>query len=217
MSKIYLKLSGIVGTIGVLVVSIGEFLMLYSPNGGYGGSTGYQNFLYPSIERLQVGFFLAVLAVPVYILVYDHIANMLNVTKRLHWVIEVLAVIGFTIGNVWLGTNAYIGFIVQQIAHGVPLQETLSFLNKLSDPLLQIVRLVVLSLSGIIMWKILEGRTNYPKWIALFAPVLTILYIFLLYVTMPEIGGLLLPAALNFAHLLFMFISTVYAFKTQRD
>lgn len=217
MNKTYLRISGVIGTIGVLIVSLGEFLMIYSPNGGYGKGAGYQNFLYPSIERIQLGFFLAVLAVPVYILIYEHIARMLNLSKRLHFIVIALAIIGFTIGNVWLGTNAYIGFVVHQIAQGFPLQETLSFLDRLSDPLLQIVRVVVLLLSGTIIIKILQGKTNYPKWFALFAPVLTISYIFLLYVIIPTIGGLLLPAALNFAHLLFIFVSTIYAFKIQKD
>lgn len=216
MNKTYLKLSGIVGTIGVLIVSLGESLMLYSPNGGYGIGAWYQNFLYPSVDRLQLGFFLAVLAAPIYVLIYDHIATMLNISKKLHWVVVALSVIGFTIGNVWLGTNAYIGFIIHQIAQGAPLQETLIFLNNLSDPLLQIVRIVVLSLSAIIIWKIIQGKTNYPKWLVVFAPILTIMYIFILYIQVPILGGLLLPAALNFAHLLFMLISTTYAFKIQK-
>ena len=208
-----------VGTIGVLFISVGEFLMLYSPSGGYGMAAGHSNFLYPSIERLRFGFYLAVLAVPAYILIYDHIAKMLNASKRLNYIIVALAVTGFTIGNIWLGTNAYIGFVVHQIAKGIPLQDTLIFLNSMGDPLLQIVRIIVLLLSAIVIWRVLQGGTFYPKWMIVCAPVLLIIYIFILYFFVPVIVIVkyLFPAALNFAHLFFMLLSTMYAFKMEEN
>jgi len=213
MNYKYLRWGGLLGLLGVVIVTAGEFLMLYSPDGGYGLTAGHQNFLHPSIERLQIGFYLAVLFVPVYILIYDHIARMLKAPDKLRWVIIALAVTGFTTANVWLGTNAYIGYVVHQIALGLPLQETLEFLHHLSDPLLQVIRFVVLMLSGIIIWQIWKKDTYYPHWVIVFAPFFTIVYIFILFFTVPVIGGLLLPAALNFAHVLFMAISSYYAFN----
>ncbi len=209
----YLKISAIVGLIGVFLVAVGEFLMLYSPNRDYGISNGHMNFLHHDMEIIILGFFMAVLSAPIYILVYHHIALMLNASKRLMLSIISLASVGFVIGNVWLATNAYIAFVVHQAAKGIPMGDMMIFLDSMSNPLLQVVRVVVLSLSVIIFYEIWKGKTNYPKWMVIFSPFLLIIYIFVLFFFNTLVGNYLLPAALNIAHVIFMSISTYYASK----
>lgn len=200
---------------GVSAVALGEWLMLYSPTGGYGAGAGYQNFLYPSELRLQWGFFLAVLAAPVYGLAYHVIAVALRLSKRWHIAVVGLAVFGFSVGNVWLGTNAYVAFLVQAAAAGSDVNAALAFINQLSDPLLQIVRVVVVSLYLVTIVTILRGHTAYPRWVALLAPAVLTGMIFVLYMVVPMVGSILIPAALNIAHVVFMAVTAFYLHRSK--
>ena len=162
---------------------------------------------------------MSVILVPVYILAYDFIAKMLKISGLKYKIFLGLAIIGFVIGNVWLASNAYLGIIVQSIANTseistqIALKSLLEQVNNLTDPLLQIIRIIVLLLSGMIIWFILKTKTNYPKWIIIFTPFTLILLIFGLYFGIPEIGQYLLPAALNISHTIFLLLSTFFAFK----
>lgn len=203
----------LVALAGVSLVTLGEWLMLYSPAGGYGATAGNTNFLYPSSERLQWGFFIAVLAAPVYVLVYHVIASALQLKKFWYSVMMALTVFGFSVGNVWLGTNAYLAYALQLSAAGAPLTEMVTWLETLSTPLLQVVRIAVGALSLITIIAIIRGGTQYPRIATLATPLFIIPLIFVSYFIVPTLGTILLPAALNFAHVFFMGITVIVLYE----
>ena len=73
--------TGLVAALGALIVGVGEFTFQFSPLGGYEGSD-YLYFLDVSPSRLTLGHFIAVLAAPLYLVGYWHIAQMLRPAGR---------------------------------------------------------------------------------------------------------------------------------------
>ena len=58
----------------------------------------------------------------------------------------------------------------------------------------------MLALSAIFVWLVSTGRSSYPRWFAAFNPILLVLVSFLIYFVAPQIGGYLMPIAMNVAH-----------------
>jgi len=58
-----------------------------------------------------------------------------------------------------------------------------------------------LALSVAFAWAVLKGDTLYPKWMAFFAPILPLSFVFLSYLLIPAVGRFLVPTAMNVAHL----------------
>ena len=212
-------LIGLLVTSGAFLVGLGEWLMLYSPLGGYGLELGHANFLHPSLEQLSLGFYLGVLAAPIYILGYFWLAQVLELSKKMLWLFMTLAVVGFMSGVVWLGTNAYLGLIVHQIqvAPSVGLETILAQIDQLSGGLLQVVRVAVLLLSLMMSYFIFQRDTIYPRFMAFLPPFFLIAGVFMLYYFIPEFGGYLFPAALNVAHFIFFGLSTFIVYKHAKN
>ena len=214
----YLWITGLLATLGAIVTGLGEWLMLYSPNMGYGAGAGHMNLLYPSVEQLKIGFYLGVLGAPMYVLGYWHVSKMLKLSTFWSWMMIGLATVGFMIGNVWLGTNAYLALIVQASFNAggetAGLMQLLIFqIEQLSTPLLNIVRGIVFYLSLIIVISIIRKDTYYPLYFVLLVPFVLIIDVFIFFFMAPTLGNYFLPAALNVAHAIFFAVST---FKASR-
>jgi hypothetical protein len=69
------------------------------------------------------------------------------------------------------------------------------------ETLLTVIRFTTLILSALFIWLSLTGRSNYPRWIAIFNPILLIIASFIIYVIAPGLGKHLMPIALNVAFL----------------
>ena len=210
--------TGVLATIGAIVVGVGEFMFQYSPRGGYEGHD-YLYFLDVSRWRLSVGHFLGVLVAPVYLVGYWHVAQML---KPAGWMIAGsvfgMGVYAFAIGNVWLGGRVNLALTVQAREMAPPemkqqLSDLLLDISAHNEPLINVVRVLVLLVSLVMAWGILSGRSNYPRWAVVVLPILLLVLIFASYVVIPALGGLLLPAAMNIAHAIFFAVSTLIAFR----
>ena len=205
--------TGIAATIGAFVVGVGEFTFQYSPHGGYEGHD-YLYFLDVSRFRLSVGHFLGVLTAPVYLIGYWHIAQMLRPAGRLLSASVLgLGVYAFAIGNVWLGGRINLALTVQARDGVVEplkpvLDDLLQNISAHNEPLINIVRVLILVVSLLMAWGILTGRSHYPRWILAVLPIVVLVAVFASYVVIPAIGGVLLPAAMNIAHVVFFAAST---------
>lgn len=212
--------TGILAALGALIVGIGEFTFQFSPRGGYEG-TDYLYFLDVSRERLTFGHFLGVLAAPAYLVGYWHIAQMLRPAGR--WLAATvfgLGVYAFIIGDVWLGGRVNLALAVKAREMAPDTVRTLMS-NLLSDisahnePLINIVRVLILIISILMVYGIFTGKSLYPRWIVIFTPIILLVQIFALYVLAPGIGVYVLPAAMNVSHLIFFGLSTWAAMQIQ--
>ena len=194
--------AGAVGTLGALLVCIGEFAMQFSPAGGY-ESPDYRYFLDVSPARLRFGHFLGVLMVPLYIVGYWHVSRMLEPASA--WLrrgVLLLAGYTFAVANVWLGQRIYLAQTVQARAEAGPELE----LPRAAPAEVGAVLVLVLSLAIVVpVW---SGRTRYPRWMAAFTPIMLLAAIFASYFLVPRVGVYLLPAAMNVAHVIFFGLST---------
>ncbi len=206
-------LAGAVATVGALIVCIGEFTMQFSPHGGY-ERVDYAYFLDVSDARLRRGYFLGVLAAPLYLLGYWHVSEALRPSGvRLRAAVLLLGGYAFAIGDVWLGQRIFLARVVKARASApmdeIPLLDGLlaTFASD-NEPLIQLVRVLILILSALIVVPVLRGRTLYPRWMAACTPIVLLGSIFASYAVLPAIGTYLLPAAMNVAHVVFFGLST---------
>lgn len=210
--------TGIIATLGALVVGIGEFTFQFSPRGGYEGSD-YLYFLDVSQARLSWGHFIGVLAVPLYLVGYWHVGQMLqSVSRALGAAVFGLGTYAFIIADVWLGGRVNLALTVQaRDAAPAEMQDRFSTLleglSAHNEPLINIVRVLVLVISILMIYGILTGRSAYPRWLVIFSPVVLLIQIFVLYGIAPGIGVYLLPAAMNVSHVIFFALSTWAATK----
>lgn len=209
--------TGVAGFLAALLVGIGEFTLQFSPAEGY-ESAGYTYFANVTKDKLTLGHFFSTLAAPLYILGYWHLGQMFinGGSKTSGWIITLLGGYAFMVGNAWLGGRIYLALTAHQIAeesnpifaHQLRLMlEDFSFHN---EPLVNALRLAIVVISILWIWRISIGKTLFPKWVAIFSPALLLATIFISYVVVPSIGVWLLPAAMNVVHLI-IFSLSLYA------
>ena len=75
------------------------------------------------------------------------------------------------------------------------------------------MRLGVLVISILYVAFVLRGKTSYPRWMAALNPILLVVAAFILYVAIPPVGGIFMPVAMNFAHVIFFTASTVLTLR----
>jgi len=206
--------AGIAGCIAAILVGVGEFALQYTPNGGLEDATEYLFFNDVSPERLSFGHFLAVLAAPFYIAGYWFLSKKLEPAgpkqARAFFFIGAYA---FAVGTAWISQRFFIASTVHEIAAGNNLQDLLALFSEHNEPFVNVLRIAMLLVSILWIKLILSGKTEFPKWMAIFSPIVLLALMFALYFFKTPLGLYVLPVAMNAAH----FIVFVLAVWTTRD
>lgn len=209
MTKI--QLAGWVGLLGAILVGAGEFILQYSAGADYAPSYGYQGYDYfaqVSKARITFGHFLSVLAAPLYIVGYWHLSKRLDPRGgKIGSVFFIVGAYAFIVGAAWMGQRAFLALTVHEITGGADLQNLLKSFAALNEPFVNILRAAMLIVSALWVFQILRGRSSYPLWMALFSPALMLGVIIGLYIGVPKLGGLLIPNAMNVAHIIVFSLS----------
>ena len=216
-NKLYKQLlwTGLIGFLAALLVGIGEFTLQYSPEGGY-EDQGYRYFANVSKEKLSAGHFFSTLAAPLYVIGYWHLGQMfIHGGSRIQgWIITLLGSYAFIVGNAWLGGRIYLALTVHEIAdngdNSTQLTNLLSSFSAHNEPLVNALRLAIVVISILWIWRVSAGKTLFPRWAALFSPAVLLALIFTSYFFGLSIGVWLLPAAMNIVHLI-IFCLSIYA------
>lgn len=215
--------TGVAGFLAALLVGIGEFTLQYSPLGGY-EQASYEYFANVSKDKLTIGHFFSTLAAPLYILGYWHLGQMfIHGGSKVHgWIITLLGGYAFMVGNAWLGGRIYLALTSHQIAETSNPEFANQLTNLLADfgahnePLVNALRLAIVVVSILWIWRIAIGKTLFPRWAALFSPALILGVIFTIYFTGLSAGIWLLPAAMNVVHLIVFSLSLYALHKSKR-
>ena len=226
MKKVDIPISvvyaGAVGILASLLVGMGEFSLHYTPTNVY--SSDYHFFLDVSKTRLTFGHFITIYAIPLYYIGYWHLFKMLQPVA--YWIRALffsLGVFSFSVATAWIGSRVYLALMIQaeQASTNPAMQkelgqllETFSFYN---ETILSVVRIGIALVSLMFVILILSKKTVYPRYFALFNPILLVIACFILYYFVPAIGGYLMPEAMNVAHFVLFSCSTVYAYKLYRN
>jgi hypothetical protein len=120
---------------------------------------------------------------------------------------------GCIIGAVWIGSRATAAMIVNT-SSGPAFETAIALYELRYETLLTAMRIVILAVSGILIWLALTGRSVYPRWVALLNPILLILASFLIYWLAPSVGKYLMPIALNVAYFVLFTVSTLIAARS---
>lgn len=209
MKKIII-VTGIIGLLASVLVGIGEYLLHYDPLARF--SEGGFNFMQGIGEqRTTIGHFFGVFGATLYTVGMYHIYLMLRpANQRAAFSAFLIGAFGCIVGGVWIGSRASVSALMQ-----IPPTPEIIHLIELYDlryeTLLNVTRMTTLIVSGIFIWLSLTGRSNFPRWMAIFSPFVLILMSFLIYVIAPQIGKHLMPIALNVAFFIFFSLSLIHA------
>ena len=204
---------GILGLIGAIGVGIGEFLLHYSPNGiGY-NSNNFEFFNQISLDRLTLGHFIAISFTPFYIAGYYHLYLIFkdrspNSAKA----IFALGVIAFMIGGMWISSRAQLGYLVHKIAefpNDTALQSLLEVYKNHAEILVKSLRIWIAAIAVLFVIPIVKGETIYPKWMAIFNPLVILISVLIIYTILPKVGYFIGPIAMNIVHFIIFGLSLI--------
>ena len=204
--------TGVVGLLASILVGTGEFLLHYDPQARYDGS--YVFFESVGVERASLGHFIGVLGAPLYLVGIWHIGKMLMPASKFWSAAAFFSMsYGFVVGSIWIGSRASAAALVGAGQDPV-LTELLGLYDFRYETLLSVIRIAALVFSVIYISLILTGRSAYPRWMAIFNPVVLILASFLVFFLFPSIGKYLMPIALNVAFFVIFALSIFIANKS---
>ena len=193
---------GICGIVAAVLVGTGEFLVHYT-NLGYEGAAEFLWLRHIDPGSTTFGHFLMLAGMPLYLFGYGHFyLTFRQGSELLGRAIFVLGVFAFMTGGVWAGSRALLTEIVK--AQNPAL---ISYYQTHYEVLVQVLRLFIILISILWIYAILKTKTGYPRWVALCNPALVLAMVFLLYFTIPAVGKLLVPTAMNVTHLVVFSVS----------
>lgn len=209
-------LTAVVGLLAATLVGLGEYLLHYDALARF--TSGSYEFMKGIPQaRTTAGHFFGVFGATLYPIGCYHIYLMLKpANSRWAYTAFLLGSFGFIVGVVWIGSRASISALMQ-----LPESNELSGLIELYDlryeTLLQVIRVTTLVLSIIIIWLCVTGRSHYPRWMAVFNPIVLIIANFILFALVPSLGKHSMPIALNVAFFIYFSLSFCFSFKAQRS
>ena len=211
----FITFAGIAGCLGAILVGIGEFSMQFTPNGGIEDVKDYLYFNDVSAERLSFGHFIAVLSAPLYMLGYWHLSKKLEPAgpkqAKLFFLIGAYA---FAVGTAWIGQRFFLAATVHEIAAGNDLKALLTTFSEHNEPFVNVLRLAMLLVSILWIKLILTGKTAFPKWMAIFSPIVLLAIMFALYFFKTPIGIYVFPVAMNATHFIIFALAMITAQRT---
>ena len=211
----FITFAGIAGCLGAILVGIGEFSMQFTPNGGIEDVKDYLYFNDVSAERLSFGHFIAVLSAPLYMLGYWHLSKKLEPAgpkqAKLFFLIGAYA---FAVGTAWIGQRFFLAATVHEIAAGNDLKGLLTTFSEHNEPFVNVLRLAMLLVSILWIKLILTGKTAFPKWMAIFSPIVLLAIMFALYFFKTPIGIYVFPVAMNATHFIIFALAMITAQRT---
>lgn len=197
----FVTFAGLAGCLGAILVGIGEFSMQFTPNGGIEDVKDYLYFNDVSAGRLSFGHFIAVLSAPLYLLGYWHLSKKLEPAgPKQSKAFFLIGAYAFAVGTAWIGQRFFLATTVHEIAAGQDLKALLTVFSEHNEPFVNVLRLAMLIVSILWIKLILSGKSAFPKWMALFSPIVLLALMFALYFFKTNVGLYVFPVAMNATH-----------------
>lgn len=175
--------------------------MQYTPNGGIEDVKDYLYFNDVSAERLSFGHFIAVLSAPLYMLGYWHLSKQLEPAgPKQSKAFFLIGAYAFAVGTAWIGQRFFLAATVHEIAAGQDITTLLTLFSEHNEPFVNVLRVAMLVVSVLWIKLILTGKTAFPKWMAIFSPIVLLATMATLYFTHTKIGLYVFPVAMNATH-----------------
>lgn len=203
------KTLGYLGLIASILVGLGEYFLHYSSE-ILGHAENYEFFNFVTLDNLTTGHFLAVIGLPFYFAGYIHVYRMLKSgNEALARIVLAIGFIAFAVGGIWIGSRASIGNIVhlKEVINTSTYQNLIAHYTQHMEVLVEILRIVIASLSVVFAIAIIKGGTYYKKWMAFFNPIVILILLVVLGKLIPSIGKHMLPILMNVTHFILFALS----------
>ena len=209
-----MTITALLGLVAAVVVGSGEYLLHYDALARF-SEGGYDFMQGISANRATLGHFLGVFGATLYPVGCYHVYLMLRpASQRWAFAAFLIGSFGFMVGAIWIGSRASVSALVQ-LPPSAEISGLIGLYELRYEPLLQVIRLTTLTLSLIVVVLALSGRSHYPRWMALFNPILLIIMSFIIFAVAPAIGKHMMPIALNIAFFVFFLLSLVFARRVE--
>ena len=186
-------IAGLIGIIAAFIGTIADHLLLYNPAGGY-LSQDYSWMISLPLDRVTIGHNLGVFVIPIDAVgVWVVYRGLEKSSKKMG--LAALA-LGFYLGGIGAAVHGTMGPLTKAMASGAD-AETITFYKNLFEPVAGVFVLGFFALSILFTVVVLTRETRFPKLTALFNPFSIYSVVFLLYLTIPVIGNVLMPMAFN--------------------
>ncbi len=205
-----LRLALVCATLAAAVATLGDFLMLYVVNAG----SVELELSAPGVALLPFGYFLGVIAIPLYAVGFWAVANILATgAPRAGRVVFVSGIIVAVLGGVIHGVTGI--SIEAQVRAGGTMKEPIEAILEYGFYLLPLwAAASVFSCVGSVgfLWGVARGKSRLPRFISVFNPVVLTVCVGLAGIATPMLRVFLIPAAPNVAHVLFFGLITALVF-----
>ncbi len=210
-------LAGLAGLIGAFLTGLGEGLLQLSLGADY-TDPSYGYFALIDAPRQSAGHFVSVLAAPLYLVGYWHLTrNLAPARPQLANALFLLTSYAFILATVWIGQRFFLAQTVQAIEAGLADPRMLKVFAAHNEPFVNALRIAMIVFSVAWIWLVATGQSRYPRWMAIFSPAAMLAAIFAFYGAAPEAGSLLLPTAMNTAHVIVFGLSLLALNRSKED
>jgi hypothetical protein len=205
--------TAVAGLAAAIITGAGEFLLHFDPQARFGDGFAFMAGI--DEQRTTIGHYMGVIGAPLYAVGAFHLYQMLSpANKRWAFILFLTMAYGCAMGGVWMSSRASISAIVNAPQYA-ELGHLVELYNLRYETLLNVMRAVILFVSAVFIWLVLTGRSLYPKWMALFNPILLIAMSFIVYLMVPSVGKYVMPIALNVAFLIIFSLSIWFASRSR--
>lgn len=210
-SRIY----GIIGSLAALAAVVADLALQYTTNPAHFGALDYSYFLDVSQTRIQIGFFLGVIAILLEIAGLWYVSQGLRPAGKWFWLpFFLLSAFITALGAVFHAHAAFLGLVVKAQSQS-PDGARDAFTRLVAELVSYRTVLIGILFIGLVLfalWYVVIvafKKTAYPRFSALFNPLLLLILFGVLGFVIPPLRFVVLPAGINLANFLFFTLSIV--------
>jgi len=205
------KLLLIAGIIASILVGVGEYWLHYLPSGPGGEITMLEEVPLP---RASKGHFLVVFFAPLYFAGYYGLKNIFqSASPLLSRLLLISGVLSFSIGGVWVSSRYFAAVVLQRSLGTGDHDYYLQSYEDHYQILVWVLRVLVSVVSILYVILILKNKEGYPKWLAIFNPIVILAIVISSLLWFKPLGNHAAPIAMNVTHFVFFSLVLIHLNK----
>lgn len=196
----------LIGIIASIIVGLGEYFLHYLPSGPGGEISMLEQV---PLGRASKGHFLVVFGAPLYFAGYYGLKNVFKETNPLlARLLFIAGVLSFSIGGVWVSSRYFAAYVLQRSLGTADHAYYLQSYEEHYQILVWVLRFLVAVVSILYIILILKNKKGFPKWLAIFNPIILLAIVISSLLWCKPLGNHLAPIAMNVTH--FIFFGIIY-------
>ena len=159
------------------------------------------------LARASKGHFFVVFGAPLYFAGYYGLKNIFKSTSPLlARLLFIAGVLSFSVGGVWVSSRYFAAEVLQRSVGTADHEFYLQSYEDHYQVLVWALRIFVVGVSVLYVTLILKNNQGFPKWMAIFNPIVLLLLVISSLVWFAPLGNHIAPIAMNVTHFIFFAI-----------